>query len=60
MKVNAPDFGATPLTGRAIADAAAALKARQEAAANQPQPTINQETTYKTWWVQNFGFGGDC
>ena len=21
---------------------------------------INQETTYKTWWVQNFGFGGDC
>ena len=21
---------------------------------------INQETTYKTWWVQNFGFGGEC
>ena len=21
---------------------------------------INQETTYKTWWVQNFGYGGDC
>ena len=33
MKVNAPDIGATPLTGKAIEDAAAALKARQEAAA---------------------------
>ena len=33
MKVNAPDIGATPLTRKAIADAAAALKARQEAAA---------------------------
>ena len=21
---------------------------------------INQETTYKTWWVQNFGYGGKC
>ena len=20
----------------------------------------NQETTYKTWWVQNFGFEGEC
>ena len=20
----------------------------------------NQETTYKTWWVQNFGYGGEC